>query len=76
MLISFVYIGSHLKSSHILQCLSGVTKKGAMSVGPDALRQSEKCFLTQTWDAVQDGFIFRFQNCCFFSVLAFVLWNL
>lgn len=38
-----------------------------MSVWPDGFQQSEKCFLTQTWAAVQDGFIFRFQNICSFS---------
>lgn len=39
-----------------------------MSVCPDGSQQCEKCFLTQTWAAVQKEFIFSFQNICSFSV--------
>lgn len=39
--------------------MCSVRKEEEVRVYPDALELSEKCFLTQTWAAVQGGFIFR-----------------
>lgn len=52
--------------------MCSVTKEEGVLVYPDALELSEKCFLTQTWAAVQGEFIFRLWNCCFFSALVSV----
>lgn len=52
--------------------MCSVTKEEGVLVYPDALELSEKCFLTQTWAAVQGGFIFRLWNCCSFSALVSV----
>lgn len=67
----FVFIASGA-SSLILQAACSVAKEEVAPVHPDALEQSEKCFLTQTWAAVQSKCIFSLLNCCTFMALVTV----
>lgn len=60
------------KNSHYFTIYAWCYKRVRMPARPDALELSEKCFLTQTWAAVQGGFIFRSLNCCSFSALVSV----
>lgn len=52
--------------------MCSVTTEEGVPVYPDARELSEECFLTQTWAAVQGGFIFSLWNCCSFSALVSV----